>query len=63
MEPTVYVDDKTMPSLPASVANVMQNGRSANRPMFTIPETATEQAALPFDDAVNGSYSLRIRVN
>ena len=61
--PTVYVDDKTMPSLPASVANVMQNGRSANRPMFTVPETATEQAALPFDDAVSGSYSLRIRVN
>ena len=61
--PTVYFDDKTMPSLPASVANVMQNGRSANRPMFTIPETATEQAALGFDDAVSGSYSLRIRVN
>jgi hypothetical protein len=61
--PTVYVDDKTMPSLPASVANVMQNGRSANRPMFTVPETATEQAALPFDDAVSGSYSLRIKVN
>jgi hypothetical protein len=61
--PTVYVDDKTMPSLPASVANVMQNGRSANRPMFTVPETATEQAALAFDDAVSGSYSLRIHVN
>ena len=61
--PTVYVDDKTMPSLPASVANVMQNGRSANRPMFTVPETATEQAALTFDDAVSGAYSLRIRVN
>ena len=61
--PTSYVDDKTMPSLPASVANVMQNGRSANRPMFTVPETATEQASVPFDDAVNGSYSLRIRVN
>jgi hypothetical protein len=61
--PTVYVDDKTMPSLPASVANVMQNGRSANRPLFTVPETATEQAALPFDEAVSGSYSLRIKVN
>lgn len=61
--PTVYVDDKTMPSLPASVANVMQNGRSANRPIFTVPETAIEQAALAFDDAVSGSYSLRIRVN
>ena len=61
--PTVYVDDKTMPSLPASVANVMQNGRSANRPVFTVPETATEQASLAFDQAISGSYSLRIRVN
>jgi len=61
--PTVYLEDKTLPSLPASVANVMQNGRSANRSLFTIPETATEQASFAFEEAVNGSYSLRIRVN
>ena len=61
--PTVYLEDKTLPSLPASVANVMQNGRSASRSLFTIPETATEQAAIAFEEAVSGSYSLRIRVN
>src|SRR5205807_2267906 len=61
--PTAYFDDKTLPSLPSSVLNVMQAGRAANRSVVTSPETATEQMALPFDYVVNGSYSLRIHVN
>jgi hypothetical protein len=60
--PTAYYDDKTMPSLPSSVLNVMQAGRSSNRSLVTSPETATEQMALPFDYVVTGSYSLRIHV-
>jgi hypothetical protein len=60
--PTAYYDDKTMPSLPSSVLNVMQAGRAANRSLFTTPETASEQMALPFDYVVSGSYSLRIHV-
>ena len=60
--PTAYYDDKTLPSLPASVLNVMQAGRAPNRSLFTSPETATEQMALPFDYVVSGSYSLRIHV-
>ena len=60
--PTAYYDDKTLPSLPASVLNVMQAGRAANRSLVTSPETATEQMALPFDYVVTGSYSLRIHV-
>jgi len=60
--PTAYYDDKTLPSLPSSVLNVMQAGRAANRSLFTSPETATEQMALPFDYVVSGSYSLRIHV-
>jgi hypothetical protein len=60
--PTAYDDDKTLPALPASVLNVMQASRGANRPLVTSPETATEQAALPFDYVVTGSYSLRIHV-
>jgi hypothetical protein len=60
--PTAYYDDKTMPSLPASVLNVMQAGRAANRPMVTTPESATQQAAIPFDYVVSGSYSLKITV-
>jgi hypothetical protein len=60
--PTAYYDDKTLPNLPSSVLNVMQAGRASNRSLFTSPETASEQAALPFDYVVNGSYSLRITV-
>jgi hypothetical protein len=60
--PTAYYDDKTMPSLPSSVLNVMQAGRASNRSLFTSPETASEQMALPFDYVVTGSYSLRIHV-
>jgi len=61
--PTAYMDDKTLPSLPSSVLNVMQAGRVSNRSIVTSPETATEQMALPFDYVVSGSYSLRIHVN
>jgi hypothetical protein len=60
--PTAYFDDKTMPSLPASVLNVMQAGRSPGRSFLTTPETAVEQAALPFDYVVTGSFSLHIHV-
>ncbi|MEK7753912.1 MAG: hypothetical protein AAB654_18460, partial [Acidobacteriota bacterium] len=60
--PTVYSDDKTMPSLPASVLNVMQSGRTGNRTFVTSPESAAEQLAIPFDLVVSGSQSLRIIV-
>ena len=60
--PTAYYDDKTLPSLPSSVLNVMQAGRATNRPLVTSPETATEQMALPFDYVVSGSYSLKLHV-
>ena len=60
--PTAYYDDKTMPSLPASVLNVMQAGRASNRNLLTTPETAVEQTSLAFDYQVTGSYSLRIHV-
>ena len=60
--PTAYYDDKTLPSLPSSVLNVMQAAGASNRTLFTSPETAAEQMALPFDYVVTGSYSLRIHV-
>jgi len=60
--PTAYYDDKTMPSLPASVLNVMQAGRSASRPIITSSESAFEQSSVPFDYVVSGSYSLKITV-
>jgi hypothetical protein len=60
--PTLYYDDKTLPSLPASVLNVMQAGRSANRMFATSGESAIEQAAIPFDYMINGSFALRLSV-
>lgn len=60
--PTAYYDDKTLPSLPASVLNVMQAGRASNRSLITSPESVTEQAAVPFDFVVSGSYSLKVTV-
>src|SRR5713101_7955301 len=60
--PTAYYDDKTMPSLPASVLNVMQAGRASNRPVITSPESATQTTAIPFDYLISGSYSLKITV-
>ena len=60
--PTAYYDDKTMPSLPASVLNVMQAGRAASRPIITSSESAFEQSSVPFDYVVSGSYSLKITV-
>ncbi len=60
--PTVYSDDKTLPSLPASVLNVMQTGRTASRSMVSSAESAVEQMAIPFEQVISGSYSLRITV-
>lgn len=60
--PTAYYDDKTLPSLPSSVLNVMQAGRASSRPLITSAESASEQTTIPFDYVVNGSYSLKITV-
>ncbi|HXF26119.1 MAG TPA: hypothetical protein VN610_02535 [Bryobacteraceae bacterium] len=60
--PTVYYEDKALPSLPASVINVMETGRTASHRLISSPESAMEQASIPFDMAISGSYSLKIRV-
>jgi hypothetical protein len=62
-QPTVYSDEKVLPSLPASVLNVMQSGRATNHEFVSAPESAHEQASIPFDTVVTGSYSLKIYVN
>ncbi len=60
--PTVYYDDKTLPSLPASVLNVLQTGRTASRGFTASAETAHEQLEIPFDQIISGSFSLNITV-
>jgi hypothetical protein len=60
--PTGYYEDKALPSLPSSVLNVIQAGRTTTQPILTSPESATEQMSLDFDYVVNGSYTLRVTV-
>ncbi|MFN8686807.1 MAG: hypothetical protein ACK52Z_01345 [Acidobacteriota bacterium] len=62
VKPTVYLDDKSLTSIPGSVMNVLQSGRAATKPMLTLLESYTEAAAIPFDYAVSGNYSLRFTV-
>ena len=62
-QPTVYSDEKVLPSLPASVLNVMQSGRATNHQFVSSPESAHEQTSVPFDEVVTGNYSLKIYIN
>ncbi len=62
-QPTVYSDEKVLPSLPASVLNVMQSGRATNHEFVSSPESAHEQLSVPFNEVVTGNYSLKIYVN
>jgi hypothetical protein len=62
-QPTVYSDEKVLPDLPASVLNVMQSGRATNHEFVSSPESAHEQASVPFDVVVTGNYLLKIYVN
>lgn len=60
--PTVFTEDKALPSLPGSVLNVMQTGRTGNRMLPAIAETADERTNLELDEVVSGAYSLRFTV-
>ncbi len=60
--PTYYADDKTLPSLPQSVLNVLQAERTSTRVLMGTAESATEQMSVPIDQMVSGSYSLKINV-
>ena len=60
--PTVFYEDKTLPSLPASVMNVMQTDRTASRRLQSSSESAMEQGSIPFDMLIQGNFSLRITV-
>jgi hypothetical protein len=62
-QPTVYSDEKVLPSLPGSVLNVMQSGRATNHQFVSSPESAHEQTSVPFEVVVTGNYSLKIHVN
>jgi hypothetical protein len=60
--PTLYYEDKSMPSLPASVLNLMQAPGSSNRSFVTAAQSAQQQMAIPFEFVVDGSFPLRVTV-
>lgn len=62
-QPTVYSDEKVLPNLPASMLNVMQGGRVANHEFVSTPESTHEEASIPLNTVVTGSYSLKIYVD
>jgi hypothetical protein len=61
-QPTVYSDEKVLPSLPASVLNVMQSGRDNGHQIVSAPQTTIEEASLPFNVVVDGHCFLKIYV-
>lgn len=62
VKPTVFVDDRSLTSLPASVLNVMQSGRGQAKPMLSSLESLEEALMVPLDFVVSGSYSVRFTV-
>ena len=60
--PTYYTDDKALPSLPSSVLNVLQTEHTTSHALVGTPENTQPQLAIPFEQVVSGSYSLKISV-
>ena len=59
-EATVHLDDKTLPSLPPSVLNVMQG--TAGRRLFVERESTLDQTVMSFDSIVSGRQVIDIEV-
>lgn len=60
--PTAFYNDKLLPSIPSTIANVMDSARAANR-LMPINETAIGQFSIPMDVVVTGGQSLSLTVN
>jgi hypothetical protein len=61
-QPTVYSDEKVLPSLPPSVLNVMQSGRDTTHQIVSSPQTTVEEAVIPMNVVVDGHCFLKIYV-
>ncbi|MBI2815326.1 MAG: hypothetical protein HYX72_00145 [Acidobacteria bacterium] len=60
--PSALYNDKLLPSIPSTIANVLDSGRAANR-LTPISETALGQFSIPMDMVVIGSQSVNLTVN
>ncbi len=60
--PSALYSDKLLPSIPSTIANVMDSARAANR-LTLVNETAIGQFSIPLDMVVTGGQSLNLTVN
>lgn len=58
----LFLDDQNLTSAPGSLTNVIQAGRAPSKPILSLQESWTEEAALSFDSVVSGTYVLRLMV-
>ncbi len=59
--PTAFVEDKVLPSIPSSVANVIDSGRVQNR-LTILNESSVQQESIPVDYVVSGSQTVVVTV-
>ncbi|MCZ6492323.1 MAG: hypothetical protein O7A06_17550 [Acidobacteria bacterium] len=59
--PTAFLGDKLLPSIPSTIANVMDSASAANR-LTVINETAIERFSIPMDVVVAGTQTLNLTV-
>ncbi len=59
--PTAFVEDKVLPSIPSSVASVMDSGRVQNR-LTMMGESSLQQESIPVDFMVSGNQTIVVTV-
>ena len=59
--PQAMIDDKVMPTLPASIMNVME-GMRGTQDMLVAGESSVSEASLPLDYAVSGSQVISLEI-
>ncbi|HMC30923.1 MAG TPA: hypothetical protein VKL99_08805, partial [Candidatus Angelobacter sp.] len=59
--PQATVEDKVMPTLPASIMNVMDGMRST-QDMVVVGKSSVSEASLPLDYAVSGAQVISVDV-
>jgi hypothetical protein len=59
--PTALVEDKILPSIPSSVASVMDNARATNRPAFT-GESVVDQQTISLDHVLSGVQIVTVTI-
>jgi hypothetical protein len=60
--PTAFIDDKVLPSIPSSVAGVIDTGRSSGRRLTLMGESALHQESIPVDYVVSGYQTVSVTV-